>query len=226
VSWLSKEGNSYKDYLYHAIMPEEKLQVMVGVVVPKGKEFALEAFKEATKDFLGETFTPKGSGLSASEQRKKIVEEAKKRKVAGILFFECDVIPPDNVLGLINVKADIVGGAYLGWQDMGKPKVAPCSYAHDDKGIAFIPVDVFMGDQVIPVSATQFGCAFVRKEVYDKIAWPDDVNDDIALCLEARKQGLNVVVHTGVKCVRKTPQKDLNWPTARVGYEFSEETDQ
>lgn len=204
----------------------KKFEVMVGVVVPKGKEFALQAFQDATKNFLGSTFVIKESGLECYEQRKLIVAEAKKRKVKGILFFECDIIPPDSVLGLVDVDADIVGGAYLGWQNMGQPKITPCSYALANEGMAFMPVDYLIGKGIVPVAATQFGCAFVRDTVFAKIDWPETINDDVMVCQQARKKGLKVVVHAGVKCVRKTQTNDLVWPQAYVGFQFSEDTDQ
>jgi len=199
---------------------EEKLQVLVGVVVPPGKEFALPAFRQATRSLLGDGFTVKKPGMPIEQQRKIMVDEAVKRKM-GLLLLDCDIIPPENVLDLLRVKAAIVGGAYLGWQDMGQAKIAPCAYAEADKGIAFIPVDYLIKGQVLPVAAVGFGCAYLSLEVMKKIPYPSGVNEDVEFCRLAREKGFVVGVHSGVKCVRKTPNGDLSWPVARAGLRFT-----
>ncbi|MBI4143893.1 hypothetical protein HY486_01455 [Candidatus Woesearchaeota archaeon] len=200
----------------------EKFDVLIGIVVPKGKENCIEEFKNATKEILDKPFMIEEQNISVAKQRKIMIEEAKKRNCKGILFLECDVIPPKNLFELVMTKADIVGGAYLQWVNMGVPKVAPCAFALADEGIAFLPIDVVMPKTILPVAAVGFGCAYVNSKVFNKIEYPENDNDDLEFCQKAREKGFSIAVNAGVKCISNTGSGKLEFPMSRAGLSFSE----
>lgn len=130
------------------------------------------------------------------------------RGYAHLFFLDSDTIAPSNVLSkLLSHDKNIVSGAYLGLREhMGRTVPFPVLVVPKDDGKLrnLTPMDV-SGDDLIEVAIAGFGCMLIKRGVLENIrirnyGSGEGGGEDVAFCMDAKKNGYIVYADTGVKC--------------------------
>jgi hypothetical protein len=149
-----------------------------------------------------------------SNNRNKIVKRFLASEYDYLMMLDGDIIPPRNVLQLIDFKKDVIGGlcfAYIG------KAIIPLILKRDKKKL---PGNAFIKYHAIPehkweglteCDAIGSGCIIMSREVLEKVHNPfmniyDEKTGerkeglDIAFCRKARKLGYKIYCHTDYRC--------------------------
>lgn len=131
-----------------------------------------------------------------------------------ILFLDDDVIVPSDLLVRLSrlIKEedyDIVSGLYHIKDD----NRTPLAYRIIDNIMTPISIDEELSGKVFEVDIVPMGCTLIKKTVFDKLEKPyfKTVNEvyghintsqteDVYFCKKARKVGLKIGIHTGLRC--------------------------
>jgi hypothetical protein len=123
-------------------------------------------------------------------------------------IFWCDsdmVIPSHAVTSLINTQQDFVTGMYF----QRRAPYMPLAYIFDPKGGAdhcgtFRQMVEWPDNVVAPIDGCGFGCVLTSIRLLKSIDPPwfewKKFGEDFTFCLNARKVGYQLFVHTGVQC--------------------------
>lgn len=189
-------------------------------IYPDSRE-SLEALDHGEHDVTVEL------SVSPSEDKENNVVQQYKRAEAltkqggydAVLLFEHDmIVPPDALLKLADVDADVVYGVYLFRH--GKPVLnafRETSGAGLDQSLQYFPDELAKAReaQVWPVSGLGFGCTFIRSRVFSRVSMrmPDNGHyPDGPFAADAKRMGFRQVAHFGVVCGHIRPDGYVLWP--------------
>lgn len=124
-----------------------------------------------------------------------------------LLMIDSDIIPPDNVLDLLDRDFDILTPVVFSTKE-GVPYPVGAVMNEEEK------LSMFAGntdEEVVSLDAVGTACMFVTREVFEGLEKPyfeftkhDDgslnVSEDFSFCLDARDKGFSVEMHTGYSC--------------------------
>lgn len=124
-----------------------------------------------------------------------------------LLMIDSDIIPPDNILDLLDYEFDIMTPVVFSTKE-GVPY--PVGAVQKDDG----KLSMFTGnsdEEVVELDGVGTACMFVRREVFEGVEKPYfefetnedgtlNVSEDFSFCLKARDKGFSVKMHTGYSC--------------------------
>lgn len=125
-----------------------------------------------------------------------------------LLFIDTDVLVPENTIEeLMKCNSDISSGIYLGNQVVkGKIMLLPTIYKFKTETIAkTVPIKNIIPNQIFDIMVCGLGCTLIKKRVLEKVSFhglgvSKTDKEDVAFCLDARKQGFTIKANTSVKC--------------------------
>jgi GT2 family glycosyltransferase len=145
--------------------------------------------------------------------RNQCVKEALAWDADYILFFDDDVLPPnDGLVKLVMDALPIVSGLYFD----RRPPYTPLIARRKNRGKPWslgekVEWDIefarnYPRNQLVEVDATGLGFMLVRREVFEEIAEPwfviqPNYGEDFSFCWKAQQAGFKIYVDTNVKCL-------------------------
>src|SRR3989338_2757891 len=140
------------------------------------------------------------------------------------LSLEQDVIPPKEVIErLLGHKKDIISGVYFSRIKSltdKKVKVLPllCTWkdgSNNPYSMADVDLDLVMNNNVIKIKYCGLGCLLISRKVLEKVKFRYDDKyptfDDLHFCQDARNNGFEIFVDTGVKCKHLIIKRPWYW---------------
>lgn len=148
--------------------------------------------------------------------RNRAVWEAVDAKASHLMFIDSDInFPADGIEKLLETGKDIVGGLYYG--RMTPFPVAKIKHPTLENELT-TPSRVPDEATLVPVEAIGTGFLLINMDVFKKMEPPfffhakpadfglnpkpfpyDEIGEDVAFCLTARKMGMQVWAHTGIR---------------------------
>ena len=125
-----------------------------------------------------------------------------------LFFLDTDVIVPKDIFQkLLECNADIATGVYLCNQQIkDKRIILPAIYKfHDEGKVKIPPIEEMTGEKIFEIAVCGMGCCLIKRDVLNKIKFRQftsstEDGEDVAFCIDARKNGFKVKVNTAAKC--------------------------
>ena len=157
------------------------------------------------------------AGKPSEDARCKAITKFLDNKMLGdwLMFVDSDVVPPDNILDLIDIAdkedIDIISGLYHSFQfDMPYP----LAFEYADETKEAYRLKHIKENSLVEVDATGAGCLLIRRKVLEKFKENDippfhreyekdgqvHRGEDIYFCRRAQELGFKIFVHTGYLC--------------------------
>lgn len=147
-------------------------------------------------------------GLSVENNRNKIVKYFLEEGDWDYLFLlDDDVVPPANILDLVTLEKDIVGGVYKIFRNTQNPEPEYGAFWHEAETNRYKSTK---GAGLVEVDAINGGCLLISRNVLQEIQTPftaerNDqglwaLGEDLSFCKSARALGFKVFAHFGYEC--------------------------
>jgi len=132
--------------------------------------------------------------------REQLTKKALQWGADYLLWLDSDMtFPADIALRLLAAEADIVSGLYC----MKQPPYLPVARIFDEDG-KFYFIKSWEKDSLIRVSGYGLGCCLVRADIFNTLPEPhfywSGFSEDINFCIDAGKDGYELLLDTSVKC--------------------------
>jgi hypothetical protein len=159
-----------------------------------------------------------GSGQNIIYNYQKAERIVKAESYDYLFTVENDVIvPPDALVKLLAVDADIVHGVY----GFRRGKAVLNIMRHDDTRESYSLAGNLRAwkkafGKVIPCNGLGLGCTLIKRSVFDVLTFHSDLgyDGDTQLRNDAVKAGLSIMADTSVLCGHKRPDGTVIWPCA------------
>jgi len=142
--------------------------------------------------------------------RKIIRKYALKNNYDYLLFLDTDVLIPSKALErLLGHRKDVISGVYLSnFVFDEKQEIHPVLYAivpGNDEGARLMQQKEVGGEELIEIAACGLGCCLISKKVLEKVDIryfeKSNSGEDIAFCVDARKNKFKIFTDTSIKCL-------------------------
>ena len=125
-----------------------------------------------------------------------------------LFFLDTDVlIPKDTFQQLLKCETDIATGVYLCNQDIrNKRMIAPVIYKiRGPDTVQVATIKEMIPERIFEIAVCGLGSALIKRKVLEKVPFRqftdlNEVQDDVAFCVDSRKAGFKIKVNTAVKC--------------------------
>ena len=128
-----------------------------------------------------------------------------------LMMIDGDIIPPDNILNLVDYQKDIMTPVLFAYQ---QNQVLPLGVTERKEDGFYTPIDPKTQTGLREVDANGTGCMIIRRDVLEKVKAPFlNVYDadgmkktglDFAFCRKAKKLGYKIWCHFGYICSHYT----------------------
>lgn len=149
-------------------------------------------------------------GYDCAKARNDIARKAVSNNFDYVLMVDSDIILPENTIKYMTEDpTDILLGCYLHGHKDNKHEIELFKYKQPGYKERYTYAELTSAPRII-VKAGGFGCAFVKVDVFRKLAFPyfkfevhsngDITGEDIYFCQSAMAKGFKIFADTRVRC--------------------------